>query len=63
MNGNEVWFNPAEGNEFLEKNEQGKKVENKKYWEVADRTMDKRIKALNTLATDISAADFCKNNI
>jgi len=63
VNGNEIWFNPAEGNEMVEKNEKGKKVANMKYWDAADRTLDKRIAAVNTLATDISAAGFCKNNI
>lgn len=63
MNGNEVWYNPAEGNDFTEKNEQGKKVLNMKYWEAADRTLDKRIEANNSLAKDISASDFCKENI
>lgn len=50
MNGNEVWYNPAEGNDFFEKNEQGKKVANMKYWEAADRTLDKRVEAVNMLA-------------
>ena len=63
MNGNEVWFNPAEGNEMVEKNEQGKKVANMKYWEAADRTLDKRIEAIDSLAKDISASNFCKENI
>jgi len=63
VNGNEIWYNPAESNEMAEKNEKGVKVANMKFWDAAGRALDKRIAAINTLVTDISAADFCKNNI
>jgi len=62
VNGEEVWYNPAEGNEMTKK-ENGKTVANMGFWDATTRTLDKRIKAVHTLAQDISSADFCKNNL
>jgi hypothetical protein len=62
--GEEVWFCPAGGEEITQKNQQGKMESNDKFWDIAGKaTLDCRVNALNKLAQELSAPDFCKNHI
>ena len=46
-NGIEVWYDPAEGEDMVHKNDKGKTEANMKFWDNADRTLTKRVNSIH----------------